>query len=118
MDRWNWSNYRKKLFEAAEAQDSLRLLNGTKTKSNEPWDPWRTAAWMHNDTEAQYLVIMTTPPTVHNHLSLSMTVHELFKTLHALLEKGTTTMTTVHNVQHNDTTPVAARASYGLRNRL
>ena len=117
LDRQNWPNYREKLFQAAEAQDSLRLLNGTKTKPNEPWDPWHTAAWMRNDTEVQYLVIMTTPPTLHDHLSLSMTVHEVFKTLHALLEKRTTTTTTVHNVQHNNTTLVAARASDGLRNR-
>ena len=117
LDRQNWSNYREKLFQAAEVQDSLGLLNGTKMKPNEPWDPWHTAAWMHNDTEVQYLVIMTTPPTLHDYLSLSMTVHEVFKTLHALLEKRTTTTTTVHDVQENNTTHVAAQISNEVRNR-
>ena len=100
-DGRNWSNYRKKLFEAVEAQGLLGLLDGTKTKPNEPWDPWCTAAWMRDDTEAQYLVITTTPPTVHDHLSLSMTAHEVFKTLQALFEKKATATTTVHDVQHN-----------------
>ena len=72
---------------------------------------------MRDDTEAQYLVITTTPPTVHDHLSLSMTAHEVFKTLQALFEKKVTATTTVHDPQHNDTTPVAARASDGVRNR-
>ena len=116
-DGRNWSNYRKKLFEAAAAQDLLGLLDGTKTKPNEPWDPWHTAAWMRDDTEAQYLVITTTPPTVHDHLSLSMTAHKFFKTLQDLFEKKSTATTTVHDAQHNDTTPVAARASDGVRNR-
>ena len=62
-------NYREKLFEAVEAQDLLRLLDGTKMKPNEAWDPWHTAVWMRDDTEAQYLVITTIPPTVHDHLS-------------------------------------------------
>ena len=101
-------NYREKLFEAVEAQDLLRLLDGTKMKPNEAWDPWHTAVWMRDDTEAQYLVITTTPPTVHDHLSLSMTAHEVFKVLEKLFEKPTTTMTTttVCDAQHNNTMPV------------
>ena len=116
-DGRNWSNYREKLFEAAAAQDLLGLLDGTKTKPNEPWNPWCTAAWMRDDTEAQYLVITTTPPTVHDHLSLSMTAHEVFKTLQCLFEKKTTVMTKVHDVRENDTTRVAACASNEVRNR-
>ena len=80
-------------------------------------DPSR-AAWMRDDTEAQYLVITTTPPTVHDHLSLSMTAHEVFKTLQGLFEKKTTFMTKVHNVQENNTTRVAACATNEVRNRL
>ena len=114
-DGQNWLNYREKLFEAAAAQDLLGLLDGTKTKPNEPWDPWRTAAWMRDDMEAQYLVITTTPPTVHDHLSLSMTAHEVFKTLHALFEKRT--MTTVDDTRENNTTRVAAQVSNEVSNR-
>ena len=117
-DGQNWSNYCEKLFEAAAAQDLLGLLDGSKTKPNKPWNPWCTAAWMCDDIEVQYLVITTTPPTVHNHLSLSMTAHEVFKTLQGLFEKRTTVMTTVYDVWENNTMHVAACASNKVRNRL
>ena len=116
-DGWNWLNYCKKLFEAAAAQDLLGLLDGTKTKPNEPWNPWCTAVWMCDDTEAQYLVIMTTPPIVHNHLSLLMTAHEVFKTLQDLFEKKSTVMTMVHEAWHNNTTGVAVQVSNKVSNR-
>jgi hypothetical protein len=35
-DDQNWSNYCEKLFQAAEVQDLLGLLNGTKLEPNEP----------------------------------------------------------------------------------
>ena len=115
-DGRSWSNYREKLFEAAEVQNLLGLLDGTKTKPNDPWDPWRTAAWMRDDTEAQYLVITTNPPTVHDHLSLSMTAHEVFKILQALFEKKATATSTVLDARENDTMQVAARTSNRVRN--
>ena len=63
-----------------------------------------------------YLIITTTPPTVHDHLSLSMTAHELFKTLQALFEKKATATTTVLDARENDTMQVAARTSNRVRN--
>ena len=54
-DGWNWSNYHEKLFEAVEVQNLLGLLDRTKTKPNEPWNPWRIAVWMCDDMEAQYI---------------------------------------------------------------
>ena len=60
VDGQNWSDYRTKLFEAAETQGLLGLLDGTNTKPNEPWNLWCIAAWLRNDTEAQYLLTITT----------------------------------------------------------
>ena len=116
-DGRNWSNYREKLFEAAAAQDLLGLLDGTKTKPNEPWNH---GAQLHGCamTQKRSTWSLRLPhPFVHDHLSLSMTAHEVFKTLQDLFEKKATATTTVHNMQHNNTTPVAAHASDGVRNR-
>jgi hypothetical protein len=98
VDRWNWPTYREKLFQVAEAQDSLGILDGTKTKpTNEPWNPLGRAAWIRDNTEVQYLIVMTTLPIIHVHLTLEMTAHELFKTLRGLFEKELNTTTMVHN---------------------
>ena len=111
----NWSNYCEKLLEAAAAQDLLGLLNGTKTKPNKPWNPWCTAAWMRDNTEAQYMVIMTTPPSIHDHFRLSTTACDFFKTLQDLFEKKSTAMTTVHEAWHNNTTCVQGQGHSGPR---
>jgi hypothetical protein len=111
-DRWNWPTYHEKLFQAAEAQNSLRILDGTTMKpTNKPWNPLGRAAWIHDNTEVQYLIVMMTPPIIHNHLTLEMTAHELFKTLRGLFEKEPNTTTTVYDVWHNHTTQVAAHTS-------
>ncbi|KAI9573990.1 hypothetical protein HD554DRAFT_2325643 [Boletus coccyginus] len=87
-DGRNWSDYRKKLFQAAEVQDLLGLLDGTKTKPNGPWDPWRAAAWMRNDTEAQYMLVTTTPPFIWDDTHLT-TAHEYYDYLSNLFDKLT-----------------------------
>ena len=37
-DGENWAEYRKKLFEAAEQQNLLGLLDGTYTMPENPWE--------------------------------------------------------------------------------
>ena len=37
-DGENWLDYRRKLFQAAETQGLLRLLDRTNMKPNEPWN--------------------------------------------------------------------------------
>jgi hypothetical protein len=98
-DGRNWLNYREKLFQAAEVQDLLGLLDGTKVEPNEPWNPQSTAAWMCDNMEAQHLIITTTPPLIHNHFRLSTTAHEMFEHLKNLFEESMATGTVVvHDV--------------------
>jgi hypothetical protein len=112
MDGRNWSTYCEKLFQVVEAQDLLGIIDGTKTKpTNEPWNPLGRAAWIRDDTEVQYLIVTTTPPIIHGHLTLEMTAHELFKTLQGLFKKEPNTTTTVHDARHNHTARVAAHTS-------
>jgi hypothetical protein len=66
QDGENWLEYCEKPSQAAAAQDLLGLLNGTNMKPNEPWDLQCTATWMCDDTEAQYLIVMTTPSIIHD----------------------------------------------------
>ncbi|KAI9571094.1 hypothetical protein HD554DRAFT_2169478 [Boletus coccyginus] len=87
-DRRNWSDYREKLFQAAEVQDLLGLLDGTKTKPNGPWDPWRAAAWMRDDTEAQYMLVTTTPPSIWDQINLT-TAHDYYDYLSKIFDKPT-----------------------------
>ena len=108
QDGENWLDYHAKLFEAAEAQGLLGLLNGTSTKPNEPWNPRRIAAWLRDDTEAQYLLATTTPQLIWNHFTIS-TAHNMFQHLQSLFE--TTTTTTLHDVRSNDSTRVAAHTA-------
>ena len=86
-------------------------------KPNKPWDPWPTAIWMCDNTEAQYMVITTTPPSIHDHFRLSTSACDFFKTLQDLFEKKSTAMTMVHKAWYNDTTCMAAQANNEVRNR-
>ena len=106
-DGENWLDYRGKLFEAAEQQGLLGLLDGTNTKPNEPWNPWRIAAWLRDDTEAQYLLATTTPSIIWNHFTIS-TAHDMFRHLQSLFESTATTTATVHEMWSIDSTQVAA----------
>ena len=106
-DGENWSDYHAKLFEAAEAQGLLGLLDGTNPKPNEPWNPWRIAAWLCDDTEAQYLLATTTPSPIWNHFTIS-TAHDMFQYLKNLFKKDSTTTTIVHDVRSKDSARVAA----------
>ena len=110
-DGENWSDYRTKLFEAAEAQGLLGLLDGTNTKPNEPWNPWRTAAWLRDDTEVQYLLATTTPSPIWDHFTIS-TAHDMLTHLKNLFDKDSTFSTTmVHDVRSNDSARVAAHTA-------
>ena len=89
-DGENWLNYHEKLFQAAEAQDLLGLLDGTNPNpsGSEPWNPWRIAAWLRNNTEAQYLLVTTTPAFIWDHFTIStVTAHDMFTYLKNLFEK-------------------------------
>jgi hypothetical protein len=115
----NWSNYCEKLFQAAEVQNLLGLLDGTKPEPNEPWNPRSAAAWMRDNTEAQHLIITTTPPLIHNHFRLSTTAHEMFEHLKNLFEESMATGTAVvHDVHTCDSTRVAAHTARSLTNRM
>jgi hypothetical protein len=117
-DGRSWLNYREKLFQAAEVQDLLGLLDGTKVEPNEPWNPRSRAAWMCDNMEAQHLIITTTPPLIHNHFRLSTTAHEMFEHLKNLFEESMATGTVVvHDVQTCDTVWVAVHAARPLTNR-
>ena len=89
-DGENWAEYREKLFEAAEQQNLLGLLDGTNTKPNEPWNPRRIATWLRDNTEVQYLLATTTPSLIWDHFTIS-TAHAMFTHLKNLFEKVTTT---------------------------
>ena len=104
----NWSNYCEKLFQAAEAQRLLGLLNGTNPKPSdlEPWNPWHIATWLCDGTEVQYLLVMTTPALIWNHFTIS-TSHAMFQYLKNLFEESTVAMTTVHNIQSINSARVA-----------
>ena len=82
-DGKNWAEYCEKLFEAAEQQGLIGLLDGTNMKPNEPWNPRRIATWLRNDTEAQYLLATTTPQLIWNHFTI-LTAHEMFQHLQSL----------------------------------
>ena len=100
-----------KLFEAAEAQGLLGLLDGTNPKPNEPWNPRRIAAWLRDDTEVQYLLATTTPSTIWDHFAIS-TAHDMLTHLKNLFDKDSTATTaTVHDVQSNNSARVAAHTA-------
>ena len=109
-DSENWLDYRTKLLEAAEAQGLLGLLDGTSTKPNEPWNPRHIAAWLRDDTEAQYLLATTTPQLIGNHFTIS-TAHDMFQHLQSLFEDSTASTTTVHDVRSINSAQVAAHTA-------
>ena len=107
-DGENWLDYRTELFQAVETQGLLGLLDGTSTKPNEPWNPRRIAAWLRDDTEAQYLLATTTPSPIWDHFTIS-TAHDMLTHLENLFEKDSTATTVVvHGVRSNDSARVAA----------
>ena len=86
----NWSHYCEKLFQAAEAQNLLGLLNSTNPNPSdlEPWNLWCIAMWLRNNTEAQYLLVTTTPAVIWDHFTIStVTAHNMFTYLKNLFEK-------------------------------
>jgi len=91
LDGQNWLVYCKKLLRAAAVQGLAGLLNGTRTKPDDLWDPFQTGVWLRENTNAQYLIITTTPPAIHNDFDFNMTAHEMFKRLQGLFEKTATT---------------------------
>ena len=80
-------------------------------KPNEPWNPWRIAAWLRDNTEAQYLFAMTTPSTIWDHFTIS-TAHDMLTHLKNLFEKDpTATTVVVHNIRSNNSARVAVHTA-------
>ena len=90
-DGRNWSDYKKKLVHVAKLLGILRLLDGTEVRPMDQWNPWIQAAWVCNDTEAQYLLVTTTPPFIHNLFKHGQPVHKWFSHLQTQFDKLTTT---------------------------